>query len=95
MKNLITTAVVAAALGVFAVAPASAGSGIHVNGPWSADRGGDCRIVERRVSRHGETRITRGRQCGGDRRYTDRRYDREYDRRDRGERPGVNLNIGR
>lgn len=101
MRTLILTTAFALGIGgLAAVGPASAESGIRVNGPWSQSSRNDCRTVERRVTRNGVTQITREKQCGDDRRAyrNDDRDDRYADRRDyrdRDDNRGINLNLGR
>lgn len=90
MKTLIlSTAMV---MGLGAAAPAMA-QGVYIGTPGGGyDRGGDCRMVEKRVERGNKTVITKERRCDGDRRvYREDRRDRYVERRDSG--PG--LYIGR
>ena len=104
MKTFILSTTLAAGLGAFAIIPASA-AGLSVRAPVVAEPATtnvDCRTIERRVQRDGVTKITRERQCDGDR---DRRVYRDDDRRSvdrrdyRGDRrfddrPGINLRLG-
>lgn len=85
MKTLILSTAVIMGLGV--AAPAMA-QGVYIGGPGASDRGGDCRMVEKRVMRGNKTVITKERRCDGDRRvYREDRRDRYVERRDNG--PGI------
>lgn len=110
MKNILLSTVFAAGLGLVAIAPASAAP-ISTHGVIVAPAATDvaCRMVEKRSTRNGVTRIVRSRECNNDYgrrsyregygrdRYVDRSYDRDrgYGRHDDYRRPGVSLQFGR
>lgn len=103
MKSLFLSTALAAGLGALALSPASAGA-LTTKAPMAVSpmtTTVDCRMVEKRVSRNGVTRITKSRECDNDRggrrgfRNDDRRYGDRRDHRDRrDDRPGFNIRIG-
>lgn len=104
MKTLILSTALAAGLAAVAIAPAGA-AGLAVKAPLAtAPLATDvaCRMVEKRTTRNGVTRIVKSRECSNDRyeRRVERRVyrgdtDRRYvERRRYDDRPGFNIRIG-
>ncbi|MET0314049.1 MAG: hypothetical protein ABW275_06605, partial [Hansschlegelia sp.] len=81
MKKFLLSAGLAFGLGVAAFTPAEAAP-ISTRGAIAAPAATadvDCRTVRKTVYRNGVKRVTTTREC--DRGFSERRYDRRYDRR--------------